>query len=37
MTTEFKSVARIQDSKTVVVTAPDGEQFQLMCSVGEIP
>lgn len=35
MTTEFKSVARIQDSKTVVVTAPDGEQFQLMCSVGK--
>lgn len=35
MATEFKSMARIQDSKTVVVTAPDGEQFQLMCSVGK--
>lgn len=33
--TEFKSMARIQDAKTVVVTAPDGEQFQLMCSVGK--
>ena len=35
MATEFKSMARIQDSKTVVVTAPDGEQFQLMCSIGK--
>lgn len=33
MATEFKSMARIEDSKTVVVTAPDGEQFQLMCSM----
>lgn len=35
MTTDFRSIARIQDNKTVVVTAPDGEQFQLMCSVGK--
>ena len=31
---EFKSKARIVDSKMVEVTAPDGEVFQVLCQVG---
>ena len=34
MNTEFKSKARIVDSKMVEVTAPDGEVFQVICQVG---
>ena len=34
MNTEFKSKARIVDSKMVEVTAPDGEVFQVLCQVG---
>lgn len=34
MNTEFKSKARIVDSKMVEVTAPDGEIFQVLCQVG---
>lgn len=34
MDTEFKSKARIVDSKMVEVTAPDGEVFQVLCQVG---
>ena len=34
MNAEFKSKARIVDSKMVEVTAPDGEVFQVLCQVG---
>ena len=34
MAVEFKSKARIVDSKMVEVTAPDGEVFQVLCQVG---
>ena len=34
MNAEFKSTARIVDSKMVEVTAPDGEVFQVLCQVG---
>ena len=34
MNAEFKSKARIVDSKMVEVTAPDGEVFQVFCQVG---
>ena len=34
MNMEFKSKARIVDSKMVEVTAPDGEVFQVLCQVG---
>lgn len=34
MNAEFKSKARIVDSKLVEVTAPDGEVFQVLCQVG---
>lgn len=35
MVTECKSKARIVDSKIVEVTAPDGESFQIICSIGK--
>ena len=34
MSAEFKSHARIMDSKMVEVTAPDGEVFQVLCQIG---
>ena len=34
MNAEFKSKARIVDSKMGEVTAPDGEVFQVLCQVG---
>lgn len=34
MDTEFKSKAKIVDSKMIEVTAPDGEVFQVLCQVG---
>ena len=34
MNAEFKSKARIVDSKMVEVTAPDGEVFHVLCQVG---
>lgn len=35
MAKEFKTKANILDSKIVEVTAPDGEQFKLICSIGK--
>ena len=34
MSSEFKSKARIVNSKMVEVTAPDGEVFQVLCQIG---
>lgn len=35
MAKEFKSKARILDSKMVEVIAPDGEKIQIICSIGK--
>ncbi|MDE6651368.1 MAG: helix-turn-helix transcriptional regulator [Paramuribaculum sp.] len=35
MAEEFKSKARILDSKLVEVTAPDGEKFQIISAIGK--
>lgn len=32
--TEFRSKAKVLDRKTVEVTAPDGETFQVLCHIG---
>lgn len=34
MATEYKSKARVIDSKMVEVTAPDGEIFKVLCQIG---
>ena len=34
--TEFKTKARIIDSKIVEVTAPDGEVFTVYCQIGAL-
>ena len=33
--TEFKTKAKVIDSKIVEVTVPDGEVFQVLCQVGK--
>ena len=32
---EFKTQAEVLDSKVVKVTAPDGEEFQVLCQIGK--